>query len=145
MAFRKGKQAEVTATQDPEMPLGTGSTYIDAGAELAGRFQFNDSVRIEGHVEGEIRAVNSVIVGESANVEANIDADAVEVFGGIEGDIRVNRKVTLHKSAQVNGEIQCAGIVVEEGARFRGCILIGDDPPSEATAPESDPEPPAKS
>ena len=48
------------------------------------------------------------------------------------GDIRVARRTLLHKSARVEGEIQTAGIVVEEGARFKGCILIGRDEPRPA-------------
>lgn len=106
------------------------ATYIDAGCELVGKLSFKETVRIDGRVEGEIEGARSVIVGEAAVIQAGIRAESVEVHGNIEGDISVDRKVTLHKTARVNGEIRTAGIVVEEGARFKGCIVIGEDAPA---------------
>lgn len=147
MAFRRRKQAEAAATPDsPPQPPEQKATYIDEGADLVGRLQFKDGVRIDGHVDGEIRASKEVVVGEAAAIEANIDANSVVVYGTVEGDIRANRKVTLYKSARVTGEIQTAGIVIEEGARFRGCIIIGEDelpeerPPLASAAPEGEGE-----
>lgn len=106
------------------------STFIEQGCELSGEMRFRDSVRIEGRAEGEIRAGGLVIVGESAEIQASVRAEAVVVHGSVDGDIRAKRKITLHKTARVAGELQSAGIVIEEGARFKGCIVIGEDEPS---------------
>jgi cytoskeletal protein CcmA (bactofilin family) len=105
------------------------STFIEQGCELSGEMRFRDSVRIEGRAEGEIRAGGLVIVGESAEIQASVRAEAVVVHGSVDGDIRAKRKITLHKTARVAGELQSAGIVIEEGARFKGCIVIGEDEP----------------
>jgi cytoskeletal protein CcmA (bactofilin family) len=105
----------------------TPSTFIEQGCELTGEMRFRDSVRIEGRAEGEIRASGLVIVGESAEIIASVRAEAVIVYGSVDGDIRATRKITLHKTARVAGELQSAGIVIEEGARFKGCIVIGAD------------------
>lgn len=118
------------------------TTYIDAGCELAGTLRFKDDVRIDGRVQGEIHAEKSVRIGESAAIEAELRAESVEVHGTVHGDIHVRRKTVLHKSAQVRGEIHTAGIVVEEGARVRGTIVIGGD---EKPAGASEPAPPEKS
>ncbi len=106
-----------------------GETYLDPGSVLTGELRFAGSVRLEGRVEGQIHAGQTVIVGEHAEIDASIEADTLEVYGTVVGDIRVARRTLLHKSARVEGEIQTAGIVVEEGARFKGCILIGRDEP----------------
>ena len=112
------------------------TTYIDAGCELAGTLRFKDDVRIDGRIEGDIHAEKSVVIGESATIEATLRAESVEVHGTVLGDIHVRRKTVLHKSARVQGEIHTAGIVVEEGARVRGTIVIGgDETPSEAPKP----------
>lgn len=103
------------------------TTYIDAGCEFSGQLRFDEPVRIDGRVSGEIHASKELVVGEAASIEANIRAGSVVVYGRVEGDIYVERKITLHKTAWVTGEIQTSGIVVEEGARFKGRILIGDD------------------
>lgn len=106
-------------------PQPASETYLDAGSVLTGELRFAGSVRLDGRVEGQIHAGQTVIVGEHAEIDASIEADTLEVFGTVVGDIRVVRRTLLHKSARVEGEIQTAGIVVEEGAQFRGCILIG--------------------
>ncbi len=100
-------------------------TYLDAGCELSGTLRFKDDVRIDGRVEGEIHAEKALRIGESATIEAALRAESIEVHGTIHGDIHVQRKTVLHKSARVRGEIHTAGIVVEEGARVRGTIVIG--------------------
>lgn len=113
-------------------PAAEGETYLDPGSVLTGELRFAGNVRLDGRVEGQIHAGQTVIVGEHAEIDASIEADTLEVYGTVVGDIRVARRTLLHKSARVEGEIQTAGIVVEEGARFKGCILIGRDEPRPA-------------
>jgi cytoskeletal protein CcmA (bactofilin family) len=107
------------------------ATYIEEGCTLSGQLQFQSGVRIDGQVEGEIRARGTVVVGESGVVEASILADVVVVLGEVEGEITAQTLVALHKGARVHSDISTAGIVVEPGANFRGSIVIG---PEEAPA-----------
>ncbi len=127
MAFgMRAKKSRVAIDEALDESRGTaGETFLDAGSVLTGELRFAGSVRLEGRVEGQIHAGQTVIVGEHAEIDASIEADNLEVYGTVVGDIRVTRRTLLHKSARVEGEIQTAGIVVEEGARFKGCILIG--------------------
>lgn len=111
------------------------ATFIEQGCEITGEMRFRESVRIEGRAEGEIRAGGVVIVGEPAEIQASIRAEAVVVHGTVDGDIRARRKITLLKTARVVGELQTAGIVIEEGARFKGCIVIGAEEEAPATQP----------
>lgn len=104
-------------------PTGAASppeTFIDERCVLSGELRFGENVRIEGRLEGRIHAEKQVIVGEGAEINATIEADSLEVYGTVNGDIHVTRCTTLHKTGHVEGEIRTAGIVVEEGARFKG-------------------------
>ncbi len=136
MAFgMRAKKTRVPINEALDGSYGaSGETYLDLGSVLTGEFRFAGSVRIEGRVEGQIHAGQTVIVGEHAEIDASIEADTLEVYGTVVGDIRVARRTLLHKSARVEGEIQTAGIVVEEGAHFKGCILIGREEPRPAPA-----------
>lgn len=139
MAFgfrSKPARVEMRDALDPRPPT-AGETFLDAGSVLTGELRFAGSVRLEGRVEGQIHAGQSVIVGEHAEIDASIEAESLEVYGTVVGDIRVARRTLLHKTARVEGEIQTAGIVVEEGAQFKGCILIGQSPPRSAPAAAS--------
>jgi cytoskeletal protein CcmA (bactofilin family) len=131
----RSKDKAATSTDDATpIPWGSSETFIDRGCELVGELRFAEDVRIEGRIEGEIRAAKAVVVGEAGEILANIEAETLEVFGVIEGDIRVSHRATLHKSARVSGEIHTTGIVVEEGARFKGCIVIGAEQEDPAPA-----------
>jgi len=103
------------------------ATYIEEGCTLSGQLQFQSGVRIDGRVEGEVRARGTVVVGESGVVEASIFADVVIVLGEVDGDITAQSLVALHKGARVRSDISTAGIVVEPGSNFRGSIVIGPE------------------
>ena len=114
-------------------------TYLDSSCELSGTLRFKDDVRIDGRVEGEIHAEKAVWIGETATIEAGLRAESIEVHGTIHGNIDIRRKTVLHKSARVSGEIHTAGIVVEEGARVRGTIVIGETDESKEPLQEGKP------
>ena len=109
-------------------------TFIDQGCELSGKLHFTESVYIDGKVDGEIYCEETVHVGESAVIGARIKAESLVIAGTVDGDIFATRKITLQKTASVSGEITTAGIVIEEGARFKGQIVIGGDEPPAAQA-----------
>ena len=128
MAIRDLRSRTTKTRMQEVMPNSDASeTYIDKGCNFSGTLRFKDSVRIDGHVEGDIVCDMAVIVGEDAIIEASIRAESIEVHGTISGDVLVQRKTVLHKTARVSGEIHTAGIVVEEGARLKGTIVIGGD------------------
>ena len=128
MAIRDLRNRTTKARMQEVMPNSDASeTYIDKGCNFSGTLRFKDSVRIDGHVEGDIVCDKAVIVGEDATIEASIRAESIEVHGTISGDVLVQRKTVLHKTAHVSGEIHTSGIVVEEGARLKGTIVIGGD------------------
>lgn len=134
MAFGRREKKPTITIDEPgkEKRRERPETFLDQGSVLNGDLRFAENVRLEGRVEGQICAGKTVIVGEHAEIDASVEAETLEVYGTIVGDIRVSRRTILHKTARVEGEIQTAGIVVEEGARFKGCIVIG---PEEADLP----------
>jgi cytoskeletal protein CcmA (bactofilin family) len=101
------------------------TTSIDATTQLSGKLRCEDTIRIDGLVKGEIRCEKTVIVGQAASVEAAIQADDVVISGEVKGDISAKRKITLESTARVTGDLATPGIVIEEGAKLEGRIVIG--------------------
>jgi len=58
------------------------SAFLGKGCRITGKLQFEGTVRIEGHVEGEISAQDTLIVGESAVVNAQITGSSIVIHGG---------------------------------------------------------------
>jgi cytoskeletal protein CcmA (bactofilin family) len=102
------------------------STSVDAASEFEGRLRCA-SLRVDGCIRGEVECEKAVLIGEPARVFANISADEVQIAGTVQGDITARRKITLARTAVVTGDLTTPGIVIEEGAKLKGRIVIGSD------------------
>jgi len=108
-----------------------------------GELSADEDLIIEGHIEGTItHHKKHLTVGKQGRVHADINASAVIVLGELVGDIRSDGMVSLAKSARVKGNIYCARIVMEDGARFKGKIDMGQAPkvklvPNESVSKET--------
>jgi cytoskeletal protein CcmA (bactofilin family) len=111
----------------PVMRTVAPSTSVDASSVLEGRLSCKETLRIDGRLKGEVDCQKMVLVGEGARVYAKIAADEVCISGVVEGDIVARRKVTLDRTAVVTGDLTTRGIVIEEGAKLKGRIVIGGD------------------
>jgi cytoskeletal protein CcmA (bactofilin family) len=100
------------------------SAFIDQGSEFEGKLSFKDTVRIDGRFRGEISSDNTLIVGESGEIEAAIRSNSVVVSGSVTGDIHAGQKVVLHKTARVDGDVETQSLVIEEGAVLNGQVKM---------------------
>ena len=112
------------STQSSSTPGGL-TAFIDQGSEFEGKLSFKDTVRIDGRFRGEISSENTLIVGESGEIEATIRSKMVAVSGTLIGDVHATEKVVVHKTGRVEGNIEAAVLVVEEGAVIEGQIKMG--------------------
>ncbi len=94
-----------------------------------GEFSADEDLIIEGQIEGTItHHKKHLTVGQQGRIKADIHASSVIVLGKVTGDIHSEGMVTLSKGANVNGDIFCGRIVMEDGARFKGKVDMGDAP-----------------
>ncbi len=94
-----------------------------------GELSADEDLIIEGHIEGTIaHHKKHLTVGKQGRVKADIHASSVIVLGQLIGDIYSEGMVSLAKGADVRGDIFCARIVMEDGARFKGNIDMGEPP-----------------
>ena len=103
------------------------SAYLDAGSRISGKLSFETPARIDGQVEGEITAKDSLAIGESAVVSAQIKADSVIVAGKVSGDIVAAKRIEIKPSAKVLGNITAPILVINEGALFEGHCAMQPD------------------
>ena len=101
-----------------------------------GELSADEDLIIEGHIEGTIaHHKKHLTVGQQGRVKADIHASSVIVLGQLIGDIHSEGMVSLAKTADVKGDIFCGRIVMEDGARFKGKIDMGE-PPKVAKVPK---------
>ena len=94
--------------------------YLDRGSKIHGKISFEGPARIDGEVDGEINAKDALIIGENANVTAQVRAASISVAGKVSGDITATQRIEIHPSAKVNGNIAAPVLVIQEGALFEG-------------------------
>jgi cytoskeletal protein CcmA (bactofilin family) len=111
------------------------TAFIDQGAEFEGKLSFRDTVRIDGRFQGEISSENTLIVGESGEIQAAIHSNTVIVSGTVVGNIKAACKVVLHKTSNVEGDIETASLVVEDGATLRGQVKMASKNAASEKAP----------
>jgi cytoskeletal protein CcmA (bactofilin family) len=111
-------------TGRPEEATGT-SAFLGKGTKITGKLAFEGSVRIEGHIEGEISCEDTLTIGEGAVVKAKIAGTTVVVHGQVNGDIAARTKLELRAPSKVTGNINAPSLVIHEGAVFEGQCTMG--------------------
>ena len=93
---------------------------IDAGCEFEGKLCFHGTFRIGGTFRGEIYTTDTLIIGEGARVNGQIDAGVVIISGEVSGSVRAKHRVEIHRPAIFRGDILTPSLRVDEGVIFEG-------------------------
>ena len=109
---------ESSSTRDMQASLGKGS-------RVEGKLTFEGSVRIDGQVEGDINAQDTVVIGKNAEVTAQIHANTVIVEGRVNGDVTARQRIELRSPAKLFGNLATPSLVIHEGAVFEGHCAMG--------------------
>jgi cytoskeletal protein CcmA (bactofilin family) len=94
--------------------------FLGKGAEFTGKLMFNGSVRIDGDFKGSIFGSGTLVIGEGAEIEADIRVDAVMISGDVRGQIDVKKQIRIYSTGKVLGDLNTPIFAVEEGAFFEG-------------------------
>jgi cytoskeletal protein CcmA (bactofilin family) len=125
----------------PEL-VGEINTLLGKGSEFEGKLTFEGTVRVDGKLSGEIFSDDVLVVGEGAEVHAEIDIGEIIIQGLVVGNIRAHRAVEIHAPGKVRGDITTPSLQIDKGVTFEGkCYMEGvvdgtrPRPPSTASAP----------
>lgn len=111
------------------------TTILGRGSQFEGKLTFEGAVRIDGQFAGEIHTDGTLILGESAQVEAQVRAAVVIVHGHFKGDLVATESLEIHAPARVLGNVQSPSFSVEKGAIFQGtCRMEMQDTAAGASA-----------
>ncbi len=108
------------ATIAPRKPSLEVHAYLDPGCKVSGKLNFEGPARIDGQIDGEINAKDSIVIGESAVVTAKINAASIILAGTVSGEITASQRIEIRPSAKVQGTVTTPKLVMHEGALFEG-------------------------
>ena len=107
--------------------------FLGKGSKVGGKLVLEGPGRIEGQVEGEISAQDTLTIGESAVVNAKISGTSIIIEGRVTGDVSAAQRLELRASSRVQGNISTPCLVIQDGAVFEGqCAMSGAEVPAPA-------------
>jgi len=105
-----------TATRPPNEL----NALLGNGSQFEGKLLFEGTVRIDGKFSGEIISTDTLIIGEGAEVKANLSVGALVCLGDYSGDAKAAKSIELKAPAKVRGNLTTASVVIERGVFFDG-------------------------
>src|SRR5438445_4167486 len=97
-------------------PQGRGpelNALLGKGSQFEGKLLFEGTVRIDGKFSGEIISTDTLIVGEGAEVKANVQVGSLVCLGDFNGDAKATKSIELKAPAKVHGNLTTASVLIE--------------------------------
>jgi len=95
-------------------------TYLAEDCEVKGSFVSTGNARIDGKIEGTIQVAGDLVIGQSAVLKANIEAQTISIAGEVRGNIKAKDLLELSSSSRLYGDINTKQLKIDQGARFIG-------------------------
>jgi len=101
--------------------------FLGEGTDFKGILTFEGTVRVDGKLEGEVFTKDTLIVGESAVVGAEINVHTIVISGVVRGNINATGKIEVHRPGKLFGNVKTPSLYIEEGVIFEGnCAMAYD-------------------
>jgi cytoskeletal protein CcmA (bactofilin family) len=98
--------------------------FLGPGSQFEGKLVFNEIVRLDGAFRGEVTSHDTLIVGESADLQADVQVGTLLLSGKFKGNIKAKARVELRAPAHVEGTIETPALSVEDGVTLNGTISM---------------------
>lgn len=108
-------------------PAGESSTTatVGKGMLIKGQIKSGEHIHVDGEVEGTMYLPGfDLTVTAPGTIHGNVNAREVDSAGTIEGNVDATKKITVRKGGRLLGDLRTPGIVIEDGAYFKGKIEI---------------------
>jgi len=117
-------------------------SLIAGGTRIEGNMKFNEGLRVDGEVFGDIQAVpedagSLLVISEAAVVQGAIQADHVIINGTVRGPVHARELLELQPKARLEGDVSYVALAMHQGATISGQLR-----PLMATGAASDEEKP---
>lgn len=121
----------------PGTPPESVISIIGAGMKVIGDCETDGAIRIDGTVNGNVRAGKAVVVGKDGLVEGNIYTQDAVISGRVHGSVSAESRLELQCTSHISGDVQALRMQLEEGASLQGQVAVGESYKKPASAPEA--------
>ena len=125
---RRGAELDTRAqlpTPARATPVSSGLAVIGKAMLIRGQITSREDLYVDGEVDGAVDLQDCrLTVGPNGKIGAGARAREVEVLGKVDGDVEATKKITIRTGGRLVGDLRTPGIVIEDGAYFKGRIEI---------------------
>jgi len=103
-------------------------SVIGQGCDFEGNFTFRGTLILNGQFQGKVVSSDTLIVGETGDLQADVRVGVAIVSGQISGYLTARERVELRGNAKIRGDIVTPRLVLEKGVIFNGhCKMKGEE------------------
>jgi cytoskeletal protein CcmA (bactofilin family) len=100
-------------------------SLIAQGTRIEGNMKFNEGLRVDGEVYGDIQATpedngSLLVISEAAVVQGAVQADHVIINGTVRGPVHARELLELQPKAKIEGDISYVALEMHQGATISG-------------------------
>lgn len=111
--------------------------FLDAGSHIQGELRFEDTFRVDGHVEGGVVSDGVLIVGERGEIQGDIRVRRIYVSGILRGHVKAEEYLEITPSGRVFADLEVTSLKIDAGAVFEGTCSMKTVSPKPAKLEET--------
>jgi cytoskeletal protein CcmA (bactofilin family) len=110
--------------QSPTIEMPMIPFVVGERIRIHGELTGEGDLQLMGAFRGTIDLAGTIVIGETAQVEADIAATNIVVGGHVKGNLAATGRVDLLPTGSVTGNVRTGSIAAAEGASLKGEIEI---------------------
>ena len=116
-------------------------SIIGPGMKVVGDCTTDGTLRVEGSVEGSIRAGKAVVIGKNGFVDGDVVTQDAVVSGRVRGTLTAESRLELQATCQIEGQVVARRMQLEEGGILNGTVQMGEKPRAGAQGEQTPAQP----
>ncbi len=105
---------------------GDAISIIGPGMKIIGDCDTEGTLRIEGTIQGTVRAGKAVVIGKDGVVTGDVSTQDAIIGGRVVGSVIADSRLELQATCIIEGEIRARRIKLDEGGRVNGTVHTGE-------------------
>ena len=102
-------------------------TQIKDGSVVMGNLRSEDSIRVDGNINGDLISKEKIIIGTNGYIGGTLNGAEINVEGFVNGNIISSGLLQVSSAAKISGNIYAKEIAIEKGAEINGKVTVGKD------------------
>jgi cytoskeletal protein CcmA (bactofilin family) len=119
-----GRKEKTAKQRNSALEKGEIKAFLGPGSHFEGKMAFDEIVRLDGAFRGEITSKDTLIVGETADIQAQVIVGTLIISGKLRGNIKAVSRVEMRAPARIDGDVETPSLIVEEGVIWNGQLIM---------------------